>query len=544
MGVVYRAEDLRLRRRVALKLLRASLADDDSYRERFLRESRLAASIEHAAIVPIYEAGETDGLLYIAMRFVDGVDLAELLRREGPLEPERAVALVGQLASALDAAHARGLIHRDVKPSNALIGTDGDGEHAYLVDFGITQDTTVAGAADRHRPAGRDARLPRTGAHPRGAGRRPGRHLRARLRAVRVPDRAGAVPARLRGVGDLRAPRGAAPARERPAAGAAQGAGRRRSPARWPRTGPTAGRAAPSCGPPPSGRSRPGRPRAPALPLRGRARRRRARRPRGRRGRGAAARRRRRHRAGRHRREHGRADRRRRRRDQGPVQRRARPERDRRRRRLGVGRQPAGRNRLAGHPRAAGRWCRSRSGASRPDSRSAPGRCGSRTGRAASSPSSTRSRTRSCSSTTSATPRRGRRRLRCGLGRLRGRRHRRAGRPEERQGLEADRGRRAPVGAGGRGRGDLGRERGRGERHAAGPPLGDAAGQRPGGQRTERHRGRHRRGLGDQPARRDRDPDRPRHRQGGRPRAGRRRAARGRRRPATASGWRTTGTRP
>ena len=142
MGVVYRAEDLRLGRRVALKLLRASLADDRSYRERFLRESRLAASIEHSAIVPIYEAGETDGLLYIAMRFVDGVDLAELLRREGPLEPERAVALVGQLASALDAAHARGLIHRDVKPSNALIGTDGDGEHAYLVDFGLTQDTT------------------------------------------------------------------------------------------------------------------------------------------------------------------------------------------------------------------------------------------------------------------------------------------------------------------------------------------------------------------------------------------------------------------
>jgi YVTN family beta-propeller protein len=143
MGVVYRAEDLRLGRKVALKLLRPSVAGDGRFRERFLRESRLAASIEHAAIVPIYEAGETDGLLYITMRFVDGVDLAELLRREGPLAPERAVALVGQLASALDAAHARGLIHRDVKPSNALIATNGDGEHAYLVDFGITQDTTA-----------------------------------------------------------------------------------------------------------------------------------------------------------------------------------------------------------------------------------------------------------------------------------------------------------------------------------------------------------------------------------------------------------------
>src|SRR5215217_2857590 len=89
MGVVYRAEDVRLGRHVALKLLSSSLADDPRYRERFLRESRLAASIEHAAILPIYDAGEKDGLLYIAMRFVDGVDLAELLRRQGPVAPER-----------------------------------------------------------------------------------------------------------------------------------------------------------------------------------------------------------------------------------------------------------------------------------------------------------------------------------------------------------------------------------------------------------------------------------------------------------------------
>src|SRR6266496_793859 len=88
MGVVYRAEDLRLQRKVALKLLAAQLADDGRFRERFLRESRLAASIEHAGIVPVYEAGEVDGLLYIAMRYVDGVDLAKLLRDEGPLEPE------------------------------------------------------------------------------------------------------------------------------------------------------------------------------------------------------------------------------------------------------------------------------------------------------------------------------------------------------------------------------------------------------------------------------------------------------------------------
>src|SRR6266540_523177 len=142
MGVVYRAQDLRLGRPVALKLLREPLAGDAEYRDRFLRESRLAASIEHAAIVPVYDAGEIDGLLYIAMRYLDGVDLAELLRREGPLQPERAVGLVAQLASALDAAHKRGLVHRDVKPSNVLVAADDDGEHAYLVDFGITQDAT------------------------------------------------------------------------------------------------------------------------------------------------------------------------------------------------------------------------------------------------------------------------------------------------------------------------------------------------------------------------------------------------------------------
>ena len=403
MGVVYRAEDLRLGRMVALKLLRASLADDDGFRERFLRESRLAASIEHAAIVPIYEAGETDGLLYIAMRLVDGVDLAELLRREGPLEPERAVALVGQLASALDAAHARGLIHRDVKPSNALIGTDGDGEHAYLVDFGHHAGHGVAGAPDRHRSARRDARLPRAGAHPRRAGRRPGRHLRARLRAVRVPDRPGAVRARHRGVGDLRAPRGAAAARERAAAGTAQGAGRRRrAGAGQGPGGPLADRRR-AAGRGPAGDHAPGgaRARPPAGPWP--ARRRRPRRPRARRGRSAAARRRRRHRAGRHRREHGRSDRRRQRPDHGPVRRRPRPGSDRRRRRLGVGGQPAGRDRLADHPRpprggddpGRGRADRTRLrrrlavGRGRPGPHGQPGRSAAQQGRARTTPSAT-----------------------------------------------------------------------------------------------------------------------------------------------------------
>ena len=139
MGVVYRATDLRLGRQVALKLLSPELSGDARFRARFERESHLAASIDHAGIIPVYEAGDTDGLLYIAMRYVDGSDLAQLLRREGPLEPSRAIDVVGQLAEALDAAHARGLIHRDVKPSNALVAREGVREHVYLADFGLTK---------------------------------------------------------------------------------------------------------------------------------------------------------------------------------------------------------------------------------------------------------------------------------------------------------------------------------------------------------------------------------------------------------------------
>jgi serine/threonine protein kinase len=141
MGVVYRAMDLRLGRPVALKLLSPELSADSRFRARFERESRLAASIDHTGIIPIYDAGDADGVLYIAMRYVEGSDLAALLRREGALEPRRALDLTGQLAEALDAAHARGLIHRDVKPSNALIAHEGAREHVYLADFGLTKTT-------------------------------------------------------------------------------------------------------------------------------------------------------------------------------------------------------------------------------------------------------------------------------------------------------------------------------------------------------------------------------------------------------------------
>ena len=141
MSVVYLAEDLRLKRKVALKLLAAGLAEDESFRDRFLRESELAASIDHPNIVPIYEAGTTEDLLFIAMRYVEGRDLNERLRR-GRLDPAEAIGILAQVASALDAAHARGLVHRDVKPSNVLLDTgarpDGS-DHVYLADFGLTK---------------------------------------------------------------------------------------------------------------------------------------------------------------------------------------------------------------------------------------------------------------------------------------------------------------------------------------------------------------------------------------------------------------------
>src|SRR5205814_2148958 len=105
MSVVYRAEHLRLKRKVALKLLAPELAQDERFRDRFLRESELAASLDHPHIIPIYDAGEVDGQLYIAMRYVAGGDLKALLRAEGPLAPARALALVAQVAEALDAAH-------------------------------------------------------------------------------------------------------------------------------------------------------------------------------------------------------------------------------------------------------------------------------------------------------------------------------------------------------------------------------------------------------------------------------------------------------
>src|SRR4051794_511529 len=135
MGVIYRATELRLGRSVALKLIATEQASDPEVRERFEREARMTASIEHPNVVPVYGAGEEDGHLYLVMRYVPGTDLHHLLRTEGRLAPARAASIIAQVADALDAAHAAGLVHRDVKPANVLIG----GDHAYLSDFGITR---------------------------------------------------------------------------------------------------------------------------------------------------------------------------------------------------------------------------------------------------------------------------------------------------------------------------------------------------------------------------------------------------------------------
>jgi hypothetical protein len=147
MSVVYRAHDAALGRNVALKLLSPDLAEDEVFRRRFLRESQLAASLDHPNVVPVYEAGEVEGVLYIAMRYVDGTDLKTILRTGGALAADRALAVAAQLAGALDAAHERGLIHRDVKPSNVLVTGRPGNEHCYLADFGLSTSMSDRSAA-------------------------------------------------------------------------------------------------------------------------------------------------------------------------------------------------------------------------------------------------------------------------------------------------------------------------------------------------------------------------------------------------------------
>ena len=144
MGVVYRARHLALERERALKVVAPKLSADQRFRERFKRESRLAAQVEHPNVIPVHHAGEESGQLYLTMRLVDGVDLRSLVEASGPLDPARAVRVLAGIAAGLDAAHAAGLVHRDVKPANVLLEQDGDTERVFLTDFGISRLATSA----------------------------------------------------------------------------------------------------------------------------------------------------------------------------------------------------------------------------------------------------------------------------------------------------------------------------------------------------------------------------------------------------------------
>ena len=148
MSVVYLAEHPRLKSKVALKLLAPALAEDDVSRERLVRESRLAASLSHPNVIPVYDTGEEDGVLFVSMRFVAGQDLRALIREGGPLSVADTASVISQAAAALDAAHARGLVHRDVKPANILLEQGSEGPwHVYVADFGLTKHTDARSGA-------------------------------------------------------------------------------------------------------------------------------------------------------------------------------------------------------------------------------------------------------------------------------------------------------------------------------------------------------------------------------------------------------------
>jgi serine/threonine protein kinase len=141
IGVLYRARQLRLNRPVALKVVEPEVAADPVVRERLRREARTVAALDHPNVVPLYEAGEENGTVFIATRWVDGTELGMLINSEGPLEPHRAARVAAQIASALEVAHEKGLVHRDIKPSNVILTSE---DHAYLTDFGLTKRAASA----------------------------------------------------------------------------------------------------------------------------------------------------------------------------------------------------------------------------------------------------------------------------------------------------------------------------------------------------------------------------------------------------------------
>ncbi|HXR31045.1 MAG TPA: serine/threonine-protein kinase, partial [Solirubrobacterales bacterium] len=143
MGVLYLAIEPGLDRHVALKLIAPEAAADEVFARRFAEESKIAASIEHPNVVPIYAAGKEGGVPFIAMRYVAGADLARRLAREGRLAPALAVELIAQIGNGLDAIHAAGLVHRDVKPANVLLAAGGAVEHAYITDFGVARNVST-----------------------------------------------------------------------------------------------------------------------------------------------------------------------------------------------------------------------------------------------------------------------------------------------------------------------------------------------------------------------------------------------------------------
>ncbi|MTD58617.1 serine/threonine-protein kinase, partial [Amycolatopsis pithecellobii] len=151
MSVMYKATDVRLGRQVALKVIGEHLGADAEFRERFVAEARNTSAIDHANVVPLYDFGEIDGMHYIAMRLVDGADLASLISA-GPMSPERVLRLLDQVADALDSLHSRGLVHLDVKPANVLVTSrESAREHVYVADFGLTRR-----GATGHRTRGGD----------------------------------------------------------------------------------------------------------------------------------------------------------------------------------------------------------------------------------------------------------------------------------------------------------------------------------------------------------------------------------------------------
>jgi serine/threonine protein kinase len=208
MGKVYRAHDTVIGRDVAIKVLPIELGAEPAYRARFKREAHTAARLSEPHIVPIFDTGEFDDQLYLVMPIIDGVDVHGLLQRDGPMRPPRAVHVIEQLGAALDAAHAAGLVHRDVKPSNALVTAR---DFVYLIDFGIAR--WGGHAVDQHRDDGGHLGVYGTGTVYRRGGRCPFGCVCAGVRVARVPDRKSTVSGQQPRAADRRAfDAGSAPA--------------------------------------------------------------------------------------------------------------------------------------------------------------------------------------------------------------------------------------------------------------------------------------------------------------------------------------------